>query len=152
MLHGVFLQLQPQRVSCLHPKPDMLRSFRLLLDSVSDSSVVVVFSSSNLMHGCQIAPTFFDIHIVGISLCPTVGSKDMNPSSINSDLTFSSASYRALLCNLILQGSLRVLYITTRNSSSGIIAIASDTAIKFMSHISQILRQSFQRIRNHWWL
>ena len=44
MLHGVFLQLQPQRVSCLHPKPDMLRSFRLLLDSVSDSSVAFILS------------------------------------------------------------------------------------------------------------
>lgn len=60
------------------------------------------------MHGCQAAPTFFDIHTVDINLCPTVGSKDINPSGINSGLTFSSVSYRALLCLFFNQATAHV--------------------------------------------
>lgn len=62
------------------------RSFRRPSPSSSSvfASVFVALSSSFLPQGCHVAPTLSDMHMVEIGPCPTVRSKDMNPSNINS--------------------------------------------------------------------
>lgn len=64
------------------------RSFRRVSTSSpssSNSELSLVFvCSSFLLHGCQVAPIFFDTHIYEIGPCPTVSSNDINPINISS--------------------------------------------------------------------
>lgn len=67
----------------LPPESDMLRSF-LLVSSSSVDGELFIFSSSFLLHGCQVDPTFSGMHIFEIGPCPTVRSKEIKPNNISS--------------------------------------------------------------------
>ena len=72
----------------LVPESNTVSSFRWLeSESVVSSFSVGLAASWFLLHGCHVAPIFWDMHTLDIGPCPTVRSKDINPNNISSAWT-----------------------------------------------------------------